>query len=286
MLRGPRRAYDALRRLRAGHEDGEVARSSRSEGRARARTRRWIGRRRRRSSTPLLMDAQAHTLKIIKRFGFDASFARLYLTVHPFRRRSGRGHRPNDALQGRRHHVDLHRDDVRGTALRACFAVAGATRSAMRSRRCTSRRAGYGENIVGRAPGSGTTFTRFQEAFLKRSATSTRTASTGRSTASSLPGSVSGRGDVQTAHHPSLRAGAGDHVRHDRTGGAARRLELPLRGVLGPVRRHVGVPQDVDCPAAASATSAPTGSVRSSCPDWEKVPAEIPGLHDQVEQGE
>ena len=76
-----------------------------------------------------------------------------------------------------------------------------------------------------------------------------------------------GRGDLQPAHHPALRARAGDDRGHDRAEGAAGGLERALRGVPrdpGPERQPWASSRTCTGRAAASATSRPTRSATSS----------------------
>ena len=125
--------------------------------------------------------------RIIERFGYDPSFARLDLTVHPFAASSG--------TQDIRLTTRYKDDDITSifTAMHECghglyehgvSQRSSAHRSATASRRrCTSRRAGCGRTSSAAAVRSGTTSTRrSRRRSPRQSATSTRSASTGRST--------------------------------------------------------------------------------------------------------
>ena len=140
-------------------------------------------------SGPWPIDAQhAYSLEIIKRFGFDESFARLDLTVHPFAASSG--------TQDIRLTTRYKEDDITSifTAMHECghglYEHGSRPRSSARRSAtvfpppCTSRRAD-GRTSSAAAASSGTTSTRrCRSGSRRRSATSTRSASTARSTAS------------------------------------------------------------------------------------------------------
>ena len=139
---------------------------------------------------PWPIEAQSdYSLKIIKRFGFDESFARLDLTVHPFAASSG--------TQDIRLTTRYKEDDITSifTAMHECghgLYEHGVSPSLERTPLCHGvssalheSQSRLWENIVGRSRPSGTTSTRrSRRRSRKPSATSTRSASTGRSTAS------------------------------------------------------------------------------------------------------
>ena len=235
------------RRLRAGNEDGRGAPGlRRPEGRARAADRRdRLGERRRRlhgrpvagrrAARLLTEDHRAVRLRpIVRAARPDGASVRRQLG-HP-------GHPPHHALQGRRHHLDLHRDArVRSRPLRARRLAVARAHAALPRRLVGAAR--VAEPAVGE-------HRRPQPAFLEPLLPVVPGGVPGscrrRRPGALLPGDQPrqavvhprrrGRGDVQPAHHPPLRAGAGDHGRHDRPEGAAGDLERALRGVP----RHPG----------------------------------------------
>ena len=194
VLRGLRRAVRRPpRRLRAGDEDGRGAPGlRRPEGRARAADRRdRLGRGRRRVHGRPLADRRAERL-----LAEDHQALRLRRVVRPARpdrapvrgQLGHAGHPPDDALQGGRHHVDLHGDArVRARALRARRLAVARAHAALPRRLLGAARVAepdVGEHRRPQPRPSGTTSTRrSRRRSPRRSATSTRSASTARSTA-------------------------------------------------------------------------------------------------------
>ena len=128
-----------------------------------------------------------YSLKIIKRLGFDESFARLDLTVHPFAASSG--------TQDIRLTTRYKEDDITSifTAMHECghgLYEHGISQSLERTPLCHGvssalheSQSRMWENIVGRSrPFWNHFYPSFQEAFPRLSARSTRSASTARST--------------------------------------------------------------------------------------------------------
>ena len=193
LLRGLRRAVRRPpRRLRAGDEDGRGAGGlRRPEGGARAADRRdRLGRRRRRVHVRPVADRRAARL-----LAGHHQALRLRRVVRaarpdraPVRRQLGHaGHPPDDALQGGRHHVDLHGDArVRARPLRARRLAVARADAALPRRLLGAARVAepdVGEHRRPQPRSSGTTSTRRSRRRSPRpSATSTRSASTGRST--------------------------------------------------------------------------------------------------------
>ena len=193
---------------------------------------------------PWPIDAQhAYSLKIIERFGYDPSFARLDLTVHPFAASSG--------TQDIRLTTRYKEDDITSifTAMHECghgLYEHGVSPSLERTPLCHGVSLGAArvaepavgehrrpqppllEPLLSLVPGGVPRSRRRRRpgALLPRDQPRQAVVHPGRRR----------RGDVQPAHHPPLRAGAGDPVRRDRPEGAAGDLERPLRGVP----RHPG----------------------------------------------
>ena len=278
LLRRLRRAVRrAPRRLRARDEDRRGAgRLRRAEGGAGAADRRdRLGRGRRHGHVRPLADRRQHaySLEIIKRFGFDESFARLDLTVHPFAASSG--------TQDIRLTTRYKEDDITSifTAMHECghgLYEHGVSSSLERTPLCHGvssalheSQSRMWENIVGRSREFWNYFyPSFQERFPEAIGDVESEAFYPRDQPrQAVPRPRRrGRGDLQPAHHSPLRAGAGDLRGHDRPRRPAGRVEPPLRGVPRDRCRRTRSAsyQDVHWSGRASATSPPTRSATSS----------------------
>ena len=180
-------------------------------------------------------------LEVVRAFGFNDDAWRLDPTVHPFA--SGTG------VDGHPHHDALLQASTSAASSGRCTSSATGSTSTRSTRRssarrsraasrsaCTSRRAACGRTSSAARCRSGSHFfPRLQELFpddvrrLRRRALVPR----GQHRRAVADPRRGGRGDVQPAHHPALRARAGD----------ARR-RVPARAAAGGVEpAHVGVPR-------------------------------------------
>ena len=247
-------------------------------------------------SGPWPIDAQhAYSLEIIKRFGFDESFARLDLTVHPFAASSG----TQDIRSSTTRYKE---DDITSIFTAMHEAGIGSTSTGSRPRSSARRSATVfpsalhesqsrmWENIVGR---SREFWNYFYPSFQERFPEAIGDVDQERLLPRDQPRQAvprprrRGGGDLQPAHHSALRAGAGDLRGHDRPRRPAGRVEPPLRGGSGSRCRRtmLGVLQDVHWSGGASATSTYSLGNIVSVQIWRRS-FELPDLPEQFEQGE
>ena len=301
LLRGLRRALRrSPRRLRARHEDGRGAPGlRRPEDRAHPADRRdrLGGRRRRLHGRPWPIEAQhAYSLKIIERFGYDPSFARLDLTVHPFAASSG--------TQDIRLTTRYKEDDITSifTAMHECghgLYEHGVSPSLERTPLCHGvssalheSQSRLWENIVGRSrPFWNHFYPSFQAAFPEAVGDVDQERFF-RAINRVKPSYIRVDADEATYNlHIILRF----ELEQEILSGAIDLKELPeiwntrFEEYLGiPVPSDtLGVLQDVHW-SGGSFGYFPTYSLGNivSVQIWEKVLSELPDLHDQFEQGE
>ena len=225
-------------------------------------------------SGPWPIDAQhAYSLEIIKRFGFDESFARLDLTVHPFAASSG--------TQDIRLTTRYKEDDITSifTAMHECghgLYEHGVSSSLERTPLCHGvssalheSQSRMWENIVGR---SREFWNYFYPSFQERFPEAIGDVDPGALLPRDQPRQAvprprrRGRGDLQPAHHSALRAGAGDLRGHDRprrpAGEWNRRFEEYL-GIPVPTDTLGVLQDDALVGRKASATSCSLGNIVS-----------------------